>query len=188
LTPVRTTNGATPRSSRAYQRRRGLSARPGAIADIDAPTEAAACVEIATRARHDARALVRGLPATHRLAAHPGRRRRCPTDTSPSQMRSPTTTTLTRRTGSGLAVGRRMGVWWANAPSSSPPTIQAARSVRTILCALAPVDGSKTRARGWRIGRAIVPANSHNFRRRKLRCLPRWRHLHTPVDASSHHN
>jgi hypothetical protein len=60
LTPVRTTNGATPRSSRAYQQRRGLSARPGAIADIDAPTEAAASVEIVTRARHDARALVQG--------------------------------------------------------------------------------------------------------------------------------
>jgi hypothetical protein len=43
-----------------------LSARPGAIADIDAPTEAAASVEIVTRARHDARALVRGLPASHR--------------------------------------------------------------------------------------------------------------------------
>ena len=115
LTPVRTTNGTTPRSSRAYQRRHGLSARPGAIADIDAPTEAAACVEIATRARHDARALVRGLPASHRLGAHPGRRHRYPTDTSPPQMRSPTTTigppsrvssTLSRRHGAPTFQGQ----------------------------------------------------------------------------------
>jgi hypothetical protein len=35
MTPVRTTNGATPTSSRARQRRRGSSAKPGAIADID---------------------------------------------------------------------------------------------------------------------------------------------------------
>ncbi len=99
LTPVRTTNGATPRSWRAYQRRRGLSGKPGAIGDIDAPTEAAASVEIATRARHDARPLVRGLPASHRLGAHPRRRRRYPTDTSPSQMRSPSTTIGPHREG-----------------------------------------------------------------------------------------
>jgi hypothetical protein len=41
------------------------------------------------------------------LGAHPGRRHRCPTDTSPSQMRSPTTT-LTRRTGVRLG-GRSQG-------------------------------------------------------------------------------
>ena len=35
MTPVRTTNGAMPTSSRARQRRRGSSAKPGAIADID---------------------------------------------------------------------------------------------------------------------------------------------------------
>jgi len=34
----------------------------------------------------------------------------------------------------------RVRVRWANAPSSSPPSIQAARSVRTISYALAPVD------------------------------------------------
>jgi hypothetical protein len=39
FTPVRTTNGATPRSSRAYQRRRGLSARPGEGFAFDASEE-----------------------------------------------------------------------------------------------------------------------------------------------------
>ena len=106
LTPVRTTNGTTPIA--CVPTTPWLVSETGAIAEIDAPTEAAACVEIATRARHDARALVRGLPASDRLGAHPGRRRCCPTDTSPSQMRSPTTTigppsrvssTLSRRHG-----------------------------------------------------------------------------------------
>ena len=39
MTPVRTTNGATPRSSRAYQRRRSLSARPGGGFAFDAYEE-----------------------------------------------------------------------------------------------------------------------------------------------------
>ena len=39
MTPVRTMNGATPRSSRAYQRRRGLSARPGEGFAFDAYEE-----------------------------------------------------------------------------------------------------------------------------------------------------
>jgi hypothetical protein len=64
MTPVRTTNGTTPRSSRARQRPVARQRKP-----VRSPTST-------PRPR---------LPAETRSdGAHPVRRRRCPTDTSPS--------------------------------------------------------------------------------------------------------